>query len=284
MSSHLMKIITADKDLFMMSPKQSFYEHPIGCKAMSVNPTDSYNVIKSLDSRLVEPSCTEYSPEANNRKNNHCWDLNNLTDALDSCIVSSPGDHERNLIVSMKSSTEYSPGYVKSTNILKYNPIVINTSNENSPGFVDTSDIPEYNPTKSASNTSTEDSHGSMDSTDIPEYCPGFVNTPDIPEYIPTKIKHNASTLDTPGSTDSPDIPLYNSTKNENDNCECSMSTAEFDNNGGICLACTSILSKLKKRRNCHRSCPITSSCSHESYHSNPPKRNCIHSEEPSYV
>ena len=68
----------------------------------------------------------------------------------------------------MKSSTEYSPGYVKSTNILKYNPIVINTSNENSPGFVDTSDIPEYNPKKSASNISTEDFHCSMDSTDIP--------------------------------------------------------------------------------------------------------------------
>ena len=273
MSSHSMKIITAEKDLHM-SPKLSYYEHPVDCKVMSVNPLEFGSVVESEDSRLGDPSSTVYFPESTNRTNTDCWDLNGLKDALDSCTASSPGDHNKNPIVTLNSSTEYSPGYVKTSNILMYNPTLINTSNDYSPGFVDSSDIPEYYTTKY--NASTEDSHGSLDSSDIPEYSPAFVDTPDIPEYIPTKIKLKTSTEDSPGSLEN-----YNY---ECIICEFSISTAEYNDNCGICFACSSILSKMKKRRNCHRSCPITSSCSHESYHSNPAKRKCIRSQEPSYA
>ena len=296
MSSHLMKIITAEKDL-CMSPKQSYHERPVDCKVKSVNPMEFCSVMESQDSKLGDPPCTVYTPKSTNRKNIDCWDLNGLLDSLDSCTVNSPEDHNRILIDSLQSSTEYSPGYVK-------------TSNEYSPGSVDTSEIPEYNPTKIKYSTSTDDSPGYVKTSNIleynptvinyntsNEYCPGFVDTPDIPEYNPTKIKYNTSPENSPVSVDSSDIHVYNPTKIENDNCECILcqvliSTTEYDYNGGICVACSTILSKLKKRKpsgsefssDCHRLCPITSSCSHESYHLNPPKRKCIRSQVASYT
>ena len=304
MSSHLMKIVTAEKDL-CMSPKQSYHECPLDCKVKTVNPMEFCSVIESQDSKLGDPSCTVYTPKSTNRKDIDCWDLNGLLDSLDSYTVNSHGDHNRNLIGSLQSSTEYSPGYVKTSNILEYNPTVIeyNPSNDYSPGSVDTSDVPEYN-------TSTEDSPGYVKTSNIVEYNhtvikyntsneydPGFVDTPDIPEYIPTKIKYNTSPENSPVSVDSSDIPMYNPTKIENDNCECILcenliSTAEYDYNGGICVACSTLLTKMKKRKpsgsefspDSHRLCPLTSSCSHESYHLNPPKRMCIRSQVPSYT
>ena len=175
------------------------------------------SMIEPKDSTLGEPPSTICSPEFPIRNKIDCWDSTiqcapgYQIDSLE-LITSTPlkgssrDDLNRNIIVSLESRIEYSPGYHK-RNLIDS----LELSTENSPGYpMDRSNIPVCIPTSIMNSSCSGESYPS---NPLKRKYSDVQDLSDNTEYKPDSVKRKCTEYSTGYCMDKSNIPVYKLTK-----------------------------------------------------------------------